>query len=152
MKALLRLSKMKIKTISEKRLTSIKKNYPVIPKEHLWYYPEGEDYVANVNVDALGESEAGVIDPEKALPTFDKPKKKAGRPKARVKINSSTPSIRSFFKAFPKMSKPGPTSGSAPAQIFPPTGQLELNVPSASSKTSERDEPWNEEPIQPEFG
>ena len=139
----LRLSKMKIKTISEKRLTSIKKKYPVIPKEHLWYYPEGENYVANVNVDALGESEAGVIDPEKALPTLDKPKKKAGRPKASVKINSITPSIRSFFKAFPKMSKPGPISASTPAHIFPPTGQSQLNDPSASSRTSERDEPMD---------
>ena len=82
----LRLYKMKIKTISEKRWTSIKinKKYPAIPKEHLWYYPEGEDYIANVNVDALGESEAGVIDPEKALTTLEKPKKKAGRPKAPV--------------------------------------------------------------------
>ena len=42
-----RFVKMKVKSISEKRLNSIKKKYPVIPPQHLWYYPEGDQYAGD---------------------------------------------------------------------------------------------------------
>ena len=46
-----RLSKLKVKLISEKRLESIKKKCEVIPNEYLLYYPEGDKNLSEVNED-----------------------------------------------------------------------------------------------------
>ena len=77
-----KLANIKIKTLPEKRLESIKKKYPVIPVEHLRYYPGGSDFVAGGNVE---EEE----DAAKEVLTLVKPKKKAGRPKAVQKTNQT---------------------------------------------------------------
>ena len=92
-----RFVKMKVKSISEKRLNSIKKKYPVIPPQHLWYYPEGDQYAGDARY-AAKQDDVVLID----MPSLVKPKKKAGRPKL-VKKSANTPSILSFFKAFPSL-------------------------------------------------
>ena len=112
-----RLPRFQVKQISVKRLASIKKKYEVIPKEDLWYYPDGDEYLlARANTDG----DKSVIDGDllqKVLPALEKPKKKAGRPKAAIKVPSKTPSILNFFRAFPVISKTSsiqsqPSSGS----------------------------------------
>ena len=49
--------------------------------------------------------------------------------------------IKSFLKV--GSGRISRVTASTPAQIFPLTGQLQLNDPCASSKTSERDEPMD---------
>ena len=85
----LKLPKLQSKPIPEKRLASIKKKYETIPREHLWYYPEGSEHNHDDNV----EVEAKGLE----IPL---PRKKIGRPKNLPKDNK-TPSILNFFKAFP---------------------------------------------------
>ena len=98
-----RLPKLEVKPISEKRLKSIKKKYKVIPKEHIPYYPGGDEYLVNATDEADEESNDDAADTPARL---DKPKKKVGRPKAKdPKKNISTPSILKFFKALPAIPK-----------------------------------------------
>ena len=98
-----RLPKLEVKPISEKRLKSIKKKYKVIPKEHIPYYPGGDEYLLHATNAAEEESDDDAPDSPVSL---DKPKKKVGRPKAKVpKNNICTPSILNFFKALPVISK-----------------------------------------------
>ena len=84
----LKLPKLQSKPKPEKRLASIKKKYETIPREHLWYYPEGSEHNHDDNV----EVEAKGLE----IPL---PRKKIGRPKTLPKDNK-TPSILTFFKAF----------------------------------------------------
>ena len=97
-KAPLKLPRFKVKEISDKRLKSIKKKYPVIPREHLWYYPEGDQFLLQGD----NGDEANTKDADDNSVIFDKPKKKVGRPKA-MKPAPKTPSILSFFKALPSI-------------------------------------------------
>ena len=90
----LKLPKLQSKPIPEKRLASIKKKYETIPREHLWYYPEGSDHNHDDNVEVAA----------KGL-EIRLPKKKIGRPKTLPKDNK-TPSILTFFKAFPVIQNP----------------------------------------------
>ena len=113
----IKLPKLKPKPILEKRLASIKKKYETIPKEHLWYYPEGEEYVGNS--DAKRTKCVGFDIPI--------PKKKTGRPKADLKTESKTPSILNFFKAFPVIPKPSSINNRS----------ISSNQPSGSSNKAE---------------
>ena len=110
-----KLPSFEVKQISEKRLASIKKKYEVIPKEDLWYYPDGDKYLLTRASKDSDKSNADGDDTLKLLPTLEKPKKKAGRPKAINKADSKTPSILNFFKAFPVISKTTSTVSQSPS-------------------------------------
>ena len=125
----LRLPKMEVKSISEKRLKSIKKKYRVIPAEHIPYYPGGDDYLLNATEeDGLDSDDEGSSAPA----SFDKPKKRVGRPKAPMK-NINTPSILNFFKALPAI--PKKVGDPNPKQKLP-TPPLAGGSKSSSSTTS----------------
>ena len=122
----LRLPKLDPNPISEKRLASIKKKYVTIPRQHLWYYPEGEEYITGAS-NSEEKSEKTV--------SSDVPKKKSGRPKCVPKVSSKTPSILNFFKAFPSIPKPvAPklSTSSQPTATKPPVTQPLVTQPSVT--------------------
>lgn len=127
----LRLPKLEPNPISEKRLASIKKKYVTIPRQHLWYYPEGEECIAAATNSDEKSEEGG---------SLDTLKKKAGRPKS-VPKPSKTPSILKFFKAFPSIPKPvvpTPSTSSQPSAGKPPVSKPSVDKPSVSKPSSSK--------------
>ena len=99
LRAPLKLPKLPEREIKPSKLESLAKKYTCIPKEFLKYYPGGEDYIKNKsgNEEVLEESEPVNL-------VINKPKKKAGRPKAPVRPDKDAEqSIKMFFKAAPKI-------------------------------------------------